>query len=554
MKMKWLILIGTVLVLIATAGCSEESLNHDQAMEKLTALAGEIDSNVVEHQPDSNWLNEGTSVNELPPIDKYPLSVQGNGQLNIELFSSTEKSGTSSDNWMEVQAKKFNEQNIQINGKTVSVSIRPIASGLALDYITKGTYVPDAYTPANQLWGEMISSAGVPSVLITDRLTGNTAGILMSKPAHEKYTAKYGEVTIDGVVKAVMAGDMQLGHTDPNVSSTGLNIYTQELRAFDANNPFSSGALEQFRQFQSMIPPASPTTAEMSKVAAKGIMDTMIMESQAYSREPSLSDWVFTPAGVRHDSPVYALNNLSVDKTEALKRFVEFCKTPEAQNTGEGSASSFGFNQYDEYKGATNEYTGTELFSSLQVWKVNKDGGRPVISVFVVDRSGSMEGAKINRVKEALKNSLQYINDGNYIGLVSYSSENDIKIDLPIDKFTPKQGSLFAGAVNDFKADGGTATNSALVVALDMATKAQAQVPGSKIRILVLSDGDQNRGLPLHDVIGLVNGIGLPVYGIGFEANLTDLKKLADINEGYCINADSEDVIYKLRNLFTAEL
>jgi Ca-activated chloride channel family protein len=52
----------------------------------------------------------------------------------------------------------------------------------------------------------------------------------------------------------------------------------------------------------------------------------------------------------------------------------------------------------------------------------------------------------------------------------------------------------------------------------------------------------------------MVNGIAIPVYGIGFEANLTDLQTLADINEGYCINADSEDVVYKLRNLFTAEL
>lgn len=552
-KMKWLILISAILALITVVGCdaaAEEELNYDQAMEKLNAYAGEVESTFVEHQPDSSWIDQTASVDELPPINKYPLSVQGNTEINIELFSSTEKSSSSSDNWMEVQAKRFNAQNVQIGGKTVSVSVRPIASGLALEYITKGTYVPDAYTPANQLWGEMIASAGVPSELITDKLTGNTAGILMSKTAHENYASKYGEVTIDGVVKAVLAGDLQLGHTDPNVSSTGLNIFTQELRTFDVDNPFSSSAIGQFRQFQNLIPPASPTTAEMSKVAAKGIMDAMIMESQAYSREPTLSDWVFTPTGVRHDNPVYALNNLPADKKEALKLFVEFCKTPEAQD----SATSFGFNQFNEYQGVANKYSGTELFGALKIWKENKDGGRPVISVFVVDRSGSMEGAKLLRVQEALRNSTQYINKENYVGLVSYSDPGDITVDLPIGEFTPKQRSLFAGAVNDLKADGGTATNSALVVALDMAVKAQEQIPNSKIRILVLSDGQQNQGLSLHEVTGMVNGIGLPVYGIGFEADLTDLQKLAGINEGYCVNADSEDVIYKLRNLFTAEL
>jgi Ca-activated chloride channel family protein len=396
----------------------------------------------------------------------------------------------------------------------------------------------------------MIKSVGVPIKMVTDKLTGNTAGILMNKAAYGDYTKKYGAVTIDRVVKAVLAGDLLLGHTDPNVSSTGLNIFTQELRAFDPSNPFSSQSLAQLRQFQNAIPPASPTTKEMAKVAAKGIMDAMIMESQAYRAEPTLSDWKFTPCGVRHDSPVYALGDLSSDKEEVLRQFVAFCQTPEAQK----SASSFGFNQHNDYAGVPNKYSGSELFAALKVWKQNKDGGRPVISVFVVDRSGSMEGAKLNRVKTALKNSLRYINEENRVGLVSYSSGDDISIDLPIAVFTPKQQSLFAGAVNDFAAGGGTATNSALVVALDMVVKAQSQVPNAKIRVLVLSDGEQNEGLSLQDVTGLVNGIAIPVYGIGFEADLADLQTLADINEGYCIDADSEDVIYKLRNLFTAEL
>ena len=547
--------IGVICVfvtLFAVAGCAgEQTLNHDQAIEKLNAyMSSGVKGTVVEHQADASWVDESGSINELPPIGKYPLSVTGTGQINVELFSSTEKSSTTSDNWMEVEARKFNAQNLQVNGQTVSVSIRPIASGLALEYITKRTYMPDAYSPANELWGEMIKSVGVPIEMVTNRLTGNTAGILMNKAAYDKYTAKYGKVDIKGVVKAVLAGDLVLGHTDPNVSSTGLNIFTQELRAFDENNPFSSASLAQFRQFQNLIPPASPTTKEMSKVAVKGIMDAMIMESQAYSVEPTLSDWVFTPAGVRHDSPVYALDNLSTDKMDVLKQFVAFCQTPDAQQ----AATSFGFNLFNDYQGSPNKYTGAELFSALKVWKQNKDGGRPVISVFVVDRSGSMDGSKINRVKTALKNSLQYINETNYVGLVSYSSENDIAIDLPIASFTAKQQSLFAGAVDDLAAGGGTATNSALVVALDMVVKAQKQVPNAKIRVLVLSDGYQNQGLSLADVTGLVNGIAIPVYGIGFEANLADLQTLADINEGYCINADSEDVIYKLRNLFTAEL
>ena len=552
---RFIVMFLTLSLLFSVVGCSgvkETELTYDQAVEKLKAYrsTGTVTATVKKHKPDASWVGTDSSVNELPPIDKYPLSVKGFGQINVEIFSSTEKSSASTDNWMEVQAKEFNRKQLQVGGKTVSVSIRPIASGLALDYITKRTHMPDAYSPANELWGEMIKSTGVPIEKMESRLTGNTAGFLMKKGTYDSYRKKYGAVTVKNVTKAVLAEDVVLGHTNPNLSSTGLNIFTQELRAFDPKNPFSDQSINKFQKFQNLVPPTSPTTAEMAKVAAKGIMDAMIMESQAYSVEPTLSDWKFAPCGVRHDSPVYALDNLSVDKREALKLFIEQCKTPEAQK----SASSFGFNRNNNYKGVANKYTGKELFSALKLWKENKDGGQDVISVFIADRSSSMAGSKITRIQIASKNSLQYINENNYVGLVSYSDANDITIDLPIAKFDAKQKSLFAGAVKDLNADGGTATNSAIVVALDMALKAQKQVPNAKIRIFVLSDGAQNEGLSLYDVKGLINGIGIPVYGIGFEADLTDLQQLADVNEGYCINADEEDVVYKLRNLFVAEL
>jgi Ca-activated chloride channel family protein len=43
-------------------------------------------------------------------------------------------------------------------------------------------------------------------------------------------------------------------------------------------------------------------------------------------------------------------------------------------------------------------------------------------------------------------------------------------------------------------------------------------------------------------------------YTIGYNANIPELKAISDINEGVCINADTEDVVYKLGGLFNAEL
>lgn len=562
-NMKWKLITTAIAVVLLLAGCGSggsgtnyQALTHDQAVEQVDSYlqTGKVTYREVQHDEDTSWVGVDTSADELPSIDKYPLSVEGHGQINVEIFSSTEKSSVKTARWLDVMAQKFNSAGVQIGGKSVSVSVRPIASGLALDYIKSRTYVPAAYSPSNELWGAMIDSTGLKTQLVEKRLTGNVAGILMKQTAYDAFTQKYGKATIANVVKAAQAGDLKLGHTDPNQSSTGLNIFTQELLQFDSANPLSPKAVEAFKQFQATVPPTSPTTDEMAKVAAKGILDAMIMESQAYTTTPELNTgWVFTPAGVRHDSPLYALGDLPADQIAALRKFADLCLTPDGQQ----SASSFGFNQHYDYAGVTNKLSGAQLFGALDLWKQNKDAGRPVVAVFVVDRSGSMDGEKMVRVKEALRNAAGYINQGNYVGLVSYSSEGDITLDLPIRPFDDKQRSLFAGAVNDLRAGGGTATNSALIVGLKLMLDQQASISDAKLRILVMSDGEQNEGLSLEgtdNTLGIVAGLGVPVYGVGFEANLTDLTKLADPNEGYVINADSEDVGAKLKGLLRKEL
>ena len=70
----------------------------------------------------------------------------------------------------------------------------------------------------------------------------------------------------------------------------------------------------------------------------------------------------------------------------------------------------------------------------------------------------------------------------------------------------------------------------------------------------MLSDGETNRGHSLRDVEDIVSGLGIPVYTIGYNANIEALSQLSDINEGVCINANTDDVIYQLKQLFNANM
>jgi len=559
-KTPIIILIIIVLALApALSGCrlggggsDYGNLTQEEALESLDALLSKV--HITEHEPtlDIYTGDEDNEINELPNIDKYLFTVRGNAAVDVEIFSSTEKASSSdqrgNDGWLNAMAEDFNREGFNIDGRKVSVSVRSIASGEATEYIATETYVPDAFSPANELWGEMIAASGVHIEKVENRLAGNTAGILMSKQVHDDFIAKNGDVQLDKVLNAAIGGELLLGYTNPYASSTGLNMLTAMLQAFDPADPLSKAASDKLLEFQALAPPVAYTTAQMRESAKNGVIDAMVMEYQAYINEPTLKDFVFTPFGVRHDSPVYVFKNTSAEKRQALAMFIEFCKS----DSGQREAAKRGFNANDTYAGEKLNMNGNELFAAQEVWKKNKDGGRPIIAVFIADISGSMEGMPINELKVSLLNASKYISDDNYIGLVSF--DDYVYIDLPIDKFDAKQKAYFSGAVKGLSAGGATATYNAVLLGLKMLKDKQAEVPNAKLMLFVLTDGEQNEGYNLNKVAPIVSGLKVPVHSIGYNANLEELNRLSAINEASVVNASSDDVVYALRNMFRAQM
>ena len=172
--------------------------------------------------------------------------------------------------------------------------------------------------------------------------------------------------------------------------------------------------------------------------------------------------------------------------------------------------------------------------------------------MFVADISGSMLGEPLNELKRSLLNGAQYINSDNSVGLVTYAT--DVYVNLPIAKFDINQRSLFAGAVTDLDASGSTATFDAILVALNMLMNEKNQNPDIKPMLFVLSDGETNIGNDLSDAQGILEALKVPVYTIGYNADISALDKISNINEAASINADSDDVVYQLKNLFNAQM
>ncbi len=500
-----------------------DEMYNDLDVEQATPVKGTV------------TLDTPDLYDELPEIDKYPLSVEGSGDVDIEIFTSGEKAGKDNDSWLIDVASSFNSSDVKTSdGKTVSMSVRSVPSGTAADYIISGKYLPDLYTPSNTLFGEYAISNNGSLELYADRLVGNTAGILVKKDS--------GYTTADEVIKAVQDNKITMGYTNPQTSATGLNLLLTLLQGGDDN----------FTKFNANIPYVAYTTQQMRDSASNGTLDAMLSEYQAYINDNNLTSmYDFIAFGVRHDNPVYICNKSgkTAAELEGVKLVVDYCKSDEMQKI----AAQKGFNANDDYTSAE-EFSGAQVTQGLKTYKKTKDNGKDIIAVFVADCSGSMDGDPMNQLKNSLTNGAQYINDNNYVGLVSYS--NSVTIEVPIAQFDLNQRSYFQGAVNNLIASGGTASYDAVVVAVKMITEAKAQHPDAKCMLFLLSDGYANNGYSMDEITSALRTSGIPVYTIGYgdDADTGELARLSGINEAASINADSDDIIYKIKSLFNSQL
>ena len=312
------------------ASVSTNTMTSEQAYADLSSKTKRIGVQEVSVNPQQLDVSEFLDAkDELPDIDSsYPFVVAGNGDVNIEIFSSGEKAAeTGSDSFLTSMVKKFNAQrNTTSDGKTMSVSLRSVPSGTAAEYISTGKYQPECYTPSNTLFGELVKNEGVELTVETDRLVGNVAGILVSKKTGDMLRTDYGEASVNTVLNATIDGKMMMGYSNPYTSATGLNFLLSALASGGNDNIVDTAAVENFQKFQANVPLVSFTTQQMVQSADKGVVDGLVMEYQSYQNDPTLQrNYEFIPFGVRHDNPLYSIGNISAEKKEVIAAFVSLC-------------------------------------------------------------------------------------------------------------------------------------------------------------------------------------------------------------------------------------
>ena len=492
----------------------------------------------------------------LPPITTFPLvvDVPSGGNVTAEIFVSSEKSGTGTDGWMAEAARAFNTQNQKLkSGRGAKIEIRKIASGTGYQFIGSRKHLPDGYSPSNHLWVQMAAAQGVAMTPIRERTVRNIAGIVMKSRVAEELKASFGDVTVPNIVNAVVQRKIATGYTNPYASSTGLNFLVTVLATFaegDEAKLLSPAVVSAFESFQIGVPFVALTTLQMrDSVRQDGSLDAFVMEYQTYVKTDELkSGYEFVPFGVLHDNPLYAVGQPGPDKLEVLELFAEFLEQDKYQRLAE----DYGFNPTIQHDPPFELPGGATLIRAQKVWKEKKDAGRPIAAVFLSDVSGSMQGSRLSQLKKALTGGSGFILPTNAIGLVQFSHE--VTVLLPIKPFELLHKSAFLTAVKQLETSGQTAMYDGIAVALNLLIEEKRKRPEVKPMLFVLTDGQSGSGLTFDEMSPVIRGLRIPVYTIGFEADLEELSRLSSLVEAASLKAGEGDLRYKIGALLNSQM
>ncbi|MEZ4313958.1 MAG: VWA domain-containing protein [Polyangiaceae bacterium] len=170
---------------------------------------------------------------------------------------------------------------------------------------------------------------------------------------------------------------------------------------------------------------------------------------------------------------------------------------------------------------------------------------RPMNLTFVLDTSGSMEGAPISREQAAVKAIAASLAPGDIVSMVTWNTGNNVVLDGY--SVIGASDSVVTGAADKLSADGGTDLHGGLVAGYGLATKNYD--PAKLNRVILISDGGANVGITDKDLIALSSedadkeGIYLVGVGVGPADGYNDrlMDTVTDKGRGAYVYLDSKE-------------
>ena len=152
--------------------------------------------------------------------------------------------------------------------------------------------------------------------------------------------------------------------------------------------------------------------------------------------------------------------------------------------------------------------------------------------IFVLDKSGSMKGEKIQQAKGALKFCINSLNKGDRFGIISFSTDVE-ELDSSLLKATEKNVKKALKFIDDLTAKGGTNINDALQTALKKEPDRERPRMVAFLTDGLPTVGERNVEAILKNAEkARTDSARLFTFGVGYDVNTHFLDKLADNSGG----------------------
>ncbi len=377
------------------------------------------------------------------------------------------------------------------------------------------------------------------------------------------------------------------GHTDPNISSTGLSTTIAEFYACARKNGFNERLLslaainsdavqDCVRGIENLVKHYSSRTEDFLQYVSRGpdYLDFLALEEtdliclnlgaqqgdETCTKPQEKLVAIYPKEGTFWDDHPFAVVNgdwVTAEQKEAANLFTAYVLLPENQKLimAEGFRPAntsvpleFPFvteNGVDTSKPTTIlDLPQPEVIVGIQQsWGLVKKRADVIL---IIDTSGSMEEeGKIEQAKIAAHAFLAEMDSSNRVGLVTFS--DSVIEQVPLGNYESVKANI-ASRIDSLRADGGTAMFDALATVIE---DMNAEADTDRIRaVVLLSDGaDTASSLAVNDVLravessrGAVNPVLVVPIGYGSNADISTLTSIARASSTNVQSGDANNI------------
>jgi Ca-activated chloride channel family protein len=417
--------------------------------------------------------------------------------------------------------------------------------------------------------------AGAGNKILTQRNTMLSPVVVgVKRSVAQSLGWQNGTTSWKDIASAAAAGKFHFAMTNPTASNSGFSALVGVADAFAGSEALSSAtidadALRGFLQGQSLTSGSSGFLADAyvkSERQLDGIVnyESVLLGLNAGKQLDQQLELIYPTEGiVTADYPLMLLN---AKKRRAFDKLSRYLTKPDVQARVErltGRRAVIPGVKPDP-RFPTGVLVEASFPANLDVVRQLLDQyqaelRKPASTVYVLDLSGSMQGDRLRRLKQAMLGLAGADNSftGQFsrfaprekVTLVTFDQSVRGADTFAIDSSDPSSPSLqqLRTYINGLQAGGNTAIYSALRRAGDVAAQAKQTDPDSYTSIVLLTDGENNAGIDPSEYLTQLKRESaadrVRTFTVLFgEANPSELQAVADATGGKVFDARQADL------------